>query len=178
MKKLSFLILICFASITMLHAQISGTVYRDFNGNGVRQTAAPNNEPGVPGVIVNAYDASNTLVSTTISSATGAYSMPYTVPVRVEFEIPSGNICANSEQDYTGFSGDGNNIRFVNGSTSTLNYAIHLPDDYTADTNPFVYVPIFTMGDPLGGGTSGTSVGFVGYTYNSTTTASSAKTLP
>ncbi|MEZ5046764.1 MAG: SdrD B-like domain-containing protein [Chitinophagaceae bacterium] len=172
---LSFLLL--FFSFSS-YSQISGFAYRDYNGNGARQTTSPNNEPGVPGIIVNAYDASNALLTTTVTGADGSYSMPFTTPVRVEFVIPSGNQCVDQSIDYTGFSGDGNNIRFVNANMSNLNYAIHLPDDYVSNTNPQVYVPIFTNGDPLGGGTSGAQAGFIGYDHNSATVPSNVKSIP
>ena len=43
-----------FLMASSINAQISGTVFRDFNGNGIQGTSAPNLEPGVAGVIVNA----------------------------------------------------------------------------------------------------------------------------
>ncbi|MBL7778093.1 MAG: hypothetical protein JNK66_07375, partial [Chitinophagales bacterium] len=172
-RKLLLIIILIFSGYQSF-AQISGVVYRDYNGNGTRQTAAPTVEPGAPGVVVNAYNAANVLVSTTTSAADGTYSMPYTVPVRVEFVIPSGLNCVNTSLENNGFSGDGNNVRFVNSSPTTLNYAVLHPDDYMTNTNPMVFVPIYRNGNPTAAGT-GTpqSIFFTGYTWNSNTTPTS-----
>ncbi len=150
-----------------LKAQISGTVFRDYNGDGIRQTTSPNFEPGVAAINIKAYDADGTLVSTSVSANDGSYSMPFTVSVRVEFSIPNTNACVIDTKERTGFSGDGNNIRFVDATTSTLNYGILFPDDFTPDTNPMVFVPVYHAGDPLAGGDAGTINGFNGFTYNS-----------
>lgn len=171
------IIALCLFS-TQVKAQISGIVYHDFNGNGTRQNAAPNFEPGVAEIIIKAFDASGTLVSSDTSDKDGLYSMPYTVPVRVEFYIPTTGNCAIDTNENTGFSGDGNNVRFVNASTTSLNYGVLYPDDYTPSVNPIVYVPVHYAGDPLAGGTSGTQVGFRGFEYNSSGSILSPKTIP
>lgn len=176
-KKLHLLVAIVACSSQTLFAQISGFVYRDYNANGTRQTAAPTNEPGVPDVIINAYDASNTLVSSTVSANDGSYTMPYTTKVRVEFIIPAGLNCVSSDLDYTGAGVDGNNIRFVGAPIATLNYAISYPNDFIKTTNPYVFVPLHTSGDPLGGGNSGSTVGYIGFEFNSTGTPASMKTI-
>lgn len=151
---------------TVLQAQISGTVFRDYNGNGTRETAAPTIEPGVPNVVVNAYNASNSLIATATTTAAGTYSIPFTVAVRIEFVLPSSSgICVNNVEDYSSFGANGSNIRFVSASTSTLNYAINSPDDYINTTNPNVYLPQFVAGDPLGGGDAGTNFGFKGHPF-------------
>ncbi|MBL7764802.1 MAG: hypothetical protein JNJ58_01815, partial [Chitinophagaceae bacterium] len=170
MRKLLLLVATILVSQFYCRAQISGVVYRDFNGNGTRQTVAPSIEPGAPGVVINAYDASNTLVATATSANDGSYSIPFTVPVRVEFVIPAGVNCVNTTYDNNGFGGDGNNVRFVSAST-TLNYAVLHPDDYVANTNPMVFTPIFRNGNPTAAGT-GTpqSNFFTGYTWNSNAT--------
>ena len=176
-----FVLLLFLGSSYVLRAQtISGTVYRDFNGNGTRQTSGVTIEPGTGGVLVNAYDASNSLVASAVSNPDGSYSMPYTVPVRLEFVIPSvgsGNYCSGAPLDFTGFGGDGNNIRFITASTSGIDYAIHYPFDYVSNTNPPFYFPQYSNGNPLGGGTTGTATGFKGHLYNHTGTTAAAQTL-
>jgi protocatechuate 3,4-dioxygenase beta subunit len=168
---LSFIILIC--AIQLGYTQITGTVYRDFNGNGTRQTSGATIEPGAGGVIINTYDASNNFVTSTTSAADGSYSLPYTVPVRLEFVLPSagpGNYCTGAPLDFTGFGGDGNNVRFITGSSSAIDYAIHYPYDYVSNTNPAFFFPQYSNGNPLGGGTTGTTSGFKGHLYNHTGT--------
>jgi protocatechuate 3,4-dioxygenase beta subunit len=176
-KLLLFSTFLALSSQT-LFAQISGVVYRDYNANGTLETSAPTNEPGVAGVIINAYDANNTLLSTATSANDGSYSMPFTDKARVEFIIPAGLNCVSSNLDFTGAGVDGNNVRFVGGNTSNLNFGVSHPNDFIKNTNPFVFVPVYTAGDPLGGGNSGSTTGFVGYELNSTGTPASSKTLP
>ncbi len=174
--KMVLSVIIFITSTFILNAQISGVVYRDYNGNGTQQIIAPANEYGVEGIIINAYSNENVLVATTVSAADGSYTLPYAVPVRVEFVIPATGTCISNTEDQTGFSGDGNNIRFVTTSTSIQNYAIQSPAEYQADTDPFVFIPIFTQGDPLGGGTAGSSTGATAYKYSSTATPTSQLT--
>ncbi len=164
MKKLLLLVLGIMLMLST-RAQITGIIYKDFNGNGVWQNVAPNIEPGVRGVIINAYDESNTLVNTTMSDSAGGYTLPYSVPVRLEFVIPSSN-CITPLYDNTGFSGDGNNVRFVTANNTTENYAVLNPSEYAANKNPRVYVPVHKNGDPLAGGNTALEDFFVAYDWN------------
>lgn len=180
MKKtllLLFLGVLLFTNLKVF-AQISGFVYRDYNANGTRDVSAPTEEPGVAGVLINAYNANNALLSSSISANDGSYSMPFTERVRVEFVIPAGLNCISTGIDFTGAGVDGNNVRFIDANTANLNYGVSYPDDFIKNTNPNVFVPVYTAGDPLGGGNSGTSIGFIGFAFNSTGTPASPITLP
>ncbi|MBL7766444.1 MAG: gliding motility-associated C-terminal domain-containing protein [Chitinophagaceae bacterium] len=150
-------------------AQISGTVFRDYNADGIQQTAGLNIEPGAAGIIVNAYDATNTVIATTTSAANGTYSLPYTVPVRVEFEIPVGTVCANAWYDFSGIAANGNSVRFISGNMANVDYAIQNPSQFVSNANPDVFVARFNRGDPLSGGTSATALAFMGHPYQSAT---------
>lgn len=162
-----FLVASMFFLPLLLQAQISGTVFRDYNGNGTRETAAPTIEPGAPNIVVNAYNASNNLIATTTSAADGTYTLPFTVPVRIEFVLPTSiGICVNNVEDFSSFGQNGSNIRFVNAATTGLDYAINSPDDYINTTDPNVFIPQFVSGDPLGGATSGINSGFRGHPYS------------
>lgn len=161
MKLLFFSFLNLFLIFSNAHAQISGTVFRDFNFDGTWQTAQ---EPGIEGIIINAYDASNTVVATTTSGASGAYTLPFTVPVRVEFEIPS-TICINPDVDFFTVAADGNNVRFIQNSSSNINFAIQDPSEFANNPNPMVWVARFNRGDPLLAGTAATAISFLGHPY-------------
>ncbi|MBK7307958.1 MAG: hypothetical protein IPI88_13590 [Chitinophagaceae bacterium] len=82
MKNLakSIFAILCIILTCTTHAQISGTVFRDYNGNGTRQSGAGYTEPGAGGVIIRAYNSSDLLIATqTTSSATatlGQYNFP------------------------------------------------------------------------------------------------------
>mgnify|MGYP000904043755 FL=1 len=161
-SKLSvFLVLISISFFSK--AQITGTVFRDFNNDGVMQLPL---EVGVPGVTVNAYDASNTIINTTVSAANGTYSIPFTVPVRVEFEVSGIAACSNTSADFTGVAVGGNNVRFINSNTSNENYGVQNPEDYFVTADPLVFLPQFNRGDPLAGGTSATAPAFYAHPYS------------
>ena len=120
-------VILCTALITK--SQISGTVFRDFNGNGVKDNSALFNEPFVQGVTVKATLTGGAFF-TTITDAVGAYSftvgqIPVTSAVRVEFSgLGLG--------DYTALKGAGNstNVTFVTAPATLVNYAVAAPEDY------------------------------------------------
>ncbi|MFN4144970.1 MAG: SdrD B-like domain-containing protein, partial [Runella sp.] len=154
-------------------AQVTGSVFRDFNGNGTKDA----NEPLVSGVTVNVYDASNALCATTVTAGTTApnYSAAGcgTGPVRVEFILPTSGTCVSSGIDYSALSGVtyGTSVQFVNGNSTNVNFALHYNGNYNsgpASTN--VFIPCYVNGDPLGGGSSGTLDWFVGFPYTSSGT--------
>ncbi|MFO1502612.1 MAG: SdrD B-like domain-containing protein [Steroidobacteraceae bacterium] len=55
-----------------LGTPISGTVYRDANRNGAKDTG----EPGIAGVTITLRDAGNTVIATTTTAADGTYAFP------------------------------------------------------------------------------------------------------
>ncbi len=87
MKKLNLAAVLFLVLLkTGLFAQISGTVFRDFNANGIKENITDFDENGMAGVTVIAYSSSGAIVGTTTSSATGSWSLPAVTsfPVRVE----------------------------------------------------------------------------------------------
>lgn len=173
-------------------AQVSGIVFRDYNNNGTRQNSTGTFiEPGVKGVIVNAYNASEQLIASYVSNDSGKYSIPSgsstyngnigsntgsvgnAVPVRLEFIIPSSGSCmSNSTYDYSSYSGNqyGSSVRFVNGGTSNVNFAVNNPADYVFDASPFSNTYLFLAdhfsGNPLVNGTAKSEVAFWKFPYN------------
>jgi SdrD B-like domain/Secretion system C-terminal sorting domain len=181
---------------TSVHAQISGTVFRDYNSNGTREATTAYTEPMVPGVIVNAYNAADVLIASyTTNSGTG---YPYTAPnyfipaagimysgipgsntgfaasgvkVRLEFIIPSSGSClVNKQYDFSSKSSGGSNTQFVSGGVTNINYAINNPADYVFNAAPFSTTFLFlsaqSTGNPAGGGSSGSQNAFVKIPYN------------
>jgi hypothetical protein len=131
-----------------LNAQISGTVFRDFNGNGTKDT----NEPLVSGILVKAYDASGSSCASATSSGTTSpnYTLPNTCTgqVRVEFEIPNVGNCAMSGIDFSSASGTvyGSSVQFVASTATNVNFAIYNPSDYnTGTSNVSTYIPIYIV---------------------------------
>ncbi len=133
-------------------AQISGTVFRDFNGNGTKQSA----EPLVIGVIVTAYNSSGTVCGT--ATTTGTSAPNYTISgctgqVRVEFEIPATGCNVSKAIDYSAYGGQtyGSSIQFVTSPVSNVNYALHFPGEYGGSdaVEPNIYTTVMRSGDPI-----------------------------
>ncbi len=159
-----FLLLTFFLSCLSLKAQISGTVFRDYNANGTRETGATFNEPSVQGITVMAYSAAGTVIASVSSSATGTYSFPASganavpsgTPVRLEFT-------GLSPQDYSGPAG-GTSIQFVTAgaSATNVNFGINYPQDYCqADPTLITSIMIFKNPDRF----DDTAPGLVGNPY-------------
>jgi hypothetical protein len=201
LPKTALAILFFFFAVQGSYAQISGTVFRDYNGNGLRGTTAPNVEPAVAGVIVNAYNAANTLVASYTTTATGSYTIPASgaayngtegsntgfvgsgTAVRLEFLIPAAAaaLCGLSNNiDYNSSSGGayGTSVQFVSGGATNANFAISNPADYASSTNPELYVSCFVAGNPTS--STGNSPGgdaFVKFNYNNTNSSPAATKL-
>jgi trimeric autotransporter adhesin len=144
-------------------AQISGTVYRDFNASGTKDTY----DVGVGGITVTIYSNSGTVVGTTTTSTAtatlGNYNVtpsPNTGPFRVEFtNFPSGYFSGPRG------SASGTTVQFVASSSSTINLGVNDPDQYCQD-NPAVIVPCYVSGDPTKSGSAATDPAIVSFSYS------------
>ncbi len=182
MKLFTLLNLFLFFTIHSF-GQLSGKVFRDFNGDGQQGTTAPNREIGVGGYIVNAYNANDVLIASyktsSILSTLGTYNIPANgsvyngiigsntgnvaanVPVRVEFVLMNAANCdLNTNFDFSTFRNPNTmetSVQFRQGGNGNVDFAINNPADYRTalNDNPPVLVPLLHQGDPLGGGTSG-----------------------
>lgn len=152
------------------NAQISGTVFRDFNGNGTRENSTGTFvEPLSPGVIVTAYNSSDVILAS--FTTTGASDPNYTIPasgtayngtkgsgtgfvannvaVRLEFTIPANTAClVSGVYDFTSKAGKvyGTSVRFLassGGARTGNHFAFNNPNDYVAGANPKTSTYIF-----------------------------------
>ncbi|HRR10001.1 MAG TPA: SdrD B-like domain-containing protein [Rhodothermales bacterium] len=169
-----------FIGLSEAHAQVTGAVFRDFDGNGTRGT----NEPLVSGVTVTAYGPSGTSCGTTTTSGNTApnYSLTGcgTGAVRVEFVLPSTGRCVNSGVDYASLSGTtyGTSVQFVNGNSTNVNFGVYNPANYnTGAATTSVVIPVHTNGNPLLSGTSQSDDWIVGFPYNNTGTTTPSQRL-
>jgi hypothetical protein len=136
-------------------AQISGVIFRDFDQNGKRTLINPI-EVGAMGITIRAYVGSNAAISAT-SAADGTYQfsaaqIPAGSNVRLEFD--------NFGKGYfDSFFGNDNksNVQFVTAPQTNVNLGINYPSDFCGSTIPFLVLPCFVNGDPLGGGSAGES---------------------
>ncbi len=178
-KRLLLLLGMLVSSIVM-EAQVSGSVFRDFNGNGVRDA----HEPLVPGVTIRVYDATNALCAVATSSGSTApnYSAPGcgAGPVRVEFILPNiPTVCLDKSLDGVAHgNGTGlSDVRFVNGNSTNVNFGILDPTLYSPGSSGIeVYIPCYVHGDPLPPGSDAGSLDwFVGFPYTNSGTTPPAK---
>lgn len=152
------------------YAQVSGSVYRDYNSNGTRQTLNPN-EPGVAGVVVNAYNAADVLIASYLTATNGTYSIPASgstyngtvgsntgavrngLKVRIEFVVSNtSTLGSNTYQCYpTALAADnGSSVQFITAgvSATNVNYGINNPAEY-ADANPQVAYNTYVEGNQV-----------------------------
>ncbi|NID12610.1 SdrD B-like domain-containing protein [Fibrivirga algicola] len=121
-----------------VQAQVTGTVFRDYNANGTYQSIPLSGtysygEPGVAGITVVA--TTSTTSFTTTSSSTGSYTftnaqLPSGTAVRLQFSgFSATNFDFDGGQLATG--GTTTSIQFVTAGTSTTaNFGFNYPGDY------------------------------------------------
>lgn len=122
-------------------ADISGTVFRDFNANGVKDNTATFNEIGVGGVTVTAHGTSGVLGSAT-TAADGSYSIAgVTGAARVEFSnLPAGYYPTAVSKPV---------VQFVTAPVTDANLGLNYPSDYVGNPDPVVAVTHQAGGGPL-----------------------------
>ena len=127
---------------------ISGTVFTDYNDNGLRGTG----DLPVQGVTATAYDDAGAVVGTDVTDANGAYSLniPDGSLVRIEFStIPTDLRPGAFGRD------SGTTVQFVTSPAAGVDMGLVNPEEY-CQNNPFLVMPCYINGDPLGGGSAGT----------------------
>ncbi len=141
---LLFSIIVCHS---LSFAQISGTVFRDINNDGIRQMGNPT-EPGEHGINVRAYNASNVLLASVNTNPSGFYIInaaqaPLYTEVRLEFILPSGNFPSKR------MGANRSNIQFVVAGPTSLNidFAIASSKMLSNSSNPFVATTAYVNGD-------------------------------
>ena len=151
-----------FLTPSVSEAQISGTVFRDYNANGFKDNSATFNEPFVAGVTVKAYNAAGVQVGgTQTTPASGAYSFTgLTLPLRVEFS-------GLNVTDFTAVSGSSNSssVQFHTASSTTAHFGIQYPRDYCGSTNPTLMTSCYVSGDQVGGVSQNDPV-LISFPYN------------
>jgi SdrD B-like domain len=129
---------------------ITGTVFRDFNSNGQKDTAGGLGvaiDVGIAGVTVTGYDRDGVAVGSTTTAASGDYSLSVspteTNDVRIEFTtLPAGY-----ETSFRGSSGtqNGGQVQFVQVGATGVNFAANVPEEYS-QSNPPIITPIQRAG--------------------------------
>jgi SdrD B-like domain len=196
-KVLSLLILLVFiiGNIPTLYVSatgtLSGTVFQDYNGNGVLDTAGsvalPAIDVGVQDVTVTVYAASG--ASKTVNTlASGAWSINTATapalpagPYRVEFTNLPANFQPSARSTDSVLGGAttdaGSTVQFVNdGTTSNINLAINLPEDF-CQNNPEIASCNYSAGNQtVAPSSTNTALLTFPYTAGSNDTATTAPT--
>ncbi|XWW46170.1 carboxypeptidase regulatory-like domain-containing protein [Fibrella sp. USSR17] len=160
-KTFSYKLFLFFGLLLPIVAQaqsISGTVFRDFNSNGVYDTppaSTTHTELGLAGVEVKVFNAAGTNVTPGLAvttTASGSYTITPTQsgPYRVELTFP-----ASLDHYFQGFvvSSQASNVQFVTTLPATVNFGVIYPKDF-CQPNPDLAVSCFVSGDPLLAGSS------------------------
>ncbi|GGH40872.1 SdrD B-like domain-containing protein [Microbacterium album] len=124
---------------------VSGTVFRDFNGNGVydrgnEPRSGIANDEGMPRVVVTATDGSGDFTASATTGPDGSYvidtsDVPDGTPLRLRFSgwpagyEPSGTSAAGT---------NGTSVQFVAAGDERADLALNIPVDYAQDNAPLV----------------------------------------
>ncbi|NWF69756.1 MAG: hypothetical protein HXY40_11790, partial [Chloroflexi bacterium] len=156
---LLLLLLLSFSSV-FAAGTVTGVVFRDYNANGVRDAQ----EPGIGGIVINAFDSLGNNVGTQTTAADGSYTLNWggtETTARIEFVAPAGfQSGAVGTQSST-------SVQFVtNGGTA--DFSVNRSGDYCT-TVPTLATNCFVKGDQLAGVNSGLDV-LVSFPYDAGTT--------
>ncbi|MGE0816431.1 MAG: SdrD B-like domain-containing protein [Vicinamibacterales bacterium] len=178
LRSSRFIVAVLLTSTTLVFTEwrprasgtISGVVFEDFNGNGLRDTTTTitNNgagtvsaavDRGVGGVTVTVFDGAGVVRgSATSAAATGAYSIAATGtgPYRVEFtNLPAGYFPSRFA---AGATGNATTVQFVpDGDTPNVNLAILDPASF-CQNNPTFAISCYVFGDQVTGPNAGLPV--------------------
>ena len=140
-------------------AGLGGTVFKDFNADGVHQAGE---STGLPDIVVRAITSTGTVLSTTTDSI-GRYTLAVsTYPVRVEFSnIPTyaGNGTPNGPDGRT-------TVQFVNAPDCAVDLGVLNAQEY-CQTDPLIMLPCFVNGNPLpDGAASGSLDALIAFPYS------------
>lgn len=147
-------------------AQLSGTVFKDFNNDGLQ---TPPHELGIRNITVSVYSSTFSTV-TKQTDISGNYSF-------LAQEVPAGSIV---RVEFTGLgpnndgkkAGNSNtSVQFLtipNGGASNVNLGILTHTDYCQIDGTLIYTPCYVNGDALGGGSAGEDDALVSFPYYAT----------
>ncbi|MBC8152077.1 MAG: hypothetical protein H7Z72_04130, partial [Bacteroidetes bacterium] len=135
-------VVIYLAGSLMAQAQITGTVFRDYNANGIRDAG----EPGKNDVVVKAFLSSGAVAGNATTDANGAYSLAPSgvAPFRIEFTSIGTNYFEGSAGP-----GSGTSVQFVYTANAKADLGVYNATEIFCKPNPQVAVPCYINGDPL-----------------------------
>ncbi|MEZ4714131.1 MAG: SdrD B-like domain-containing protein [Caldilineaceae bacterium] len=143
-------------------SDVGGTVFRDYNANGVQDVGGLVQDGGVAAITATAYGADNQLLGSALTQADGSYAITgadLSSGARIEFS----GLPAKLQPGAHG-SQSGSLVQFVSGPGCEVDLGVHNPHDYCGN-NPQLVTTCFIGGDPLGGGTAGNGDALVTWPY-------------
>lgn len=181
MKKVSLLIVL--SSLLLIrgytaYGQISGLVYTDYDGNGIRSLSKPK-ESGIENVTVTAFlgESNTSLVKKTAIDGSFSFSaseIPAGTKVRIEFSDYGTN-------KYEGVQGKDNatNVQFSTAPANNIYLGVYRIDFYCPIKFPTnMATPCYVNGDPLKGGSAGEDDVLINAPYLGTGLASPTNFMP
>gem|GEM_PF-995920 len=134
--------------------EVSGTVFRDFNGNGVLDTgnsvtSGVANDRGVAGVLVTAVDGTGTELDTFTTTDSGQYTLDVTEASGADIRVEFSNWPSQYQPSGTSTLGtNGTSVQFVASGAENVDFALNAPGDYSQD-NPPIITAIQRAGSPF-----------------------------
>ena len=147
-----------------------GTVWRDYNGDGAKDTYET---AGLSGVTVKAFDCNGNLAATTTTDYLGQYTFGTLSPVvstTNKYRIEFSNISAVYKPSFNGTNGR-TDVQFISAATCALSYGVNDPVDF-CQNNPTLITPYYISGTPTLGEQT-----LVYFPYNSTGSTPAVSTV-
>ncbi|AEI49739.1 SdrD B-like domain-containing protein [Runella slithyformis] len=135
--------------------QLGGTVFFDYNANGVREKGEAggiSDNEGLSGVTVKIFDCNGALVGTTTTNSFGKYSFNVPAkayPVRVEFS----NLASYAGQGTLSGTDNRTTVQFIKAPDCNVDLGILNPSDYCQNF-PRIVTSCFVNGNPLTSGSA------------------------
>lgn len=147
-----------------------GTVWRDYNNNGVKDAVETT---GLSGVTVKAYDCNGNLAATTTTDYLGQYTFGTLSPVPSstnKYRIEFSNLSYPYKPTFNGTNGR-TDVQFITAASCSVSLGVNNPADY-CQANPKLATPCYINGDI---GTDSPADAMVTWNYTASGTGSATK---
>ncbi len=163
-------------SFSSTFAQLSGTVFKDFNNDGFQ---TPPHELGMRNITVSVYGVTSQAVIK-LTDINGNYSFSaQEVPVGSKVRVEFTGLGANNDGKKAGNSNT--NVQFLTvpaGGASNINLGILTNTDYCQIDGTLIYTPCYVNGNALGGGSAGEDDALVSFPYYATGVGGTTGPMP
>ncbi len=146
MNQFRKLLVLALMKVTFISAQVSGTVFRDYNFTGLRDSSANYVDPWIVGATVKLIGKTG-LIGIALTDDKGRYSFNPAVPPPYRVELVNNNPFDFESVLNTQNLGSRSSIRFVKFANQQVNFGINYPSEFFKD--PKLITPCYVSGDPL-----------------------------